>query len=80
MVLKEKLKSTKISKTDTVASYLTGISQVPDELMAIGEVVKDYELVRTTLNGFSKTWALFLKGVVAREHLPNWQRLWDEFS
>lgn len=31
MVLKEKLRSTKISKLDTVASYLTRISQVHDE-------------------------------------------------
>jgi hypothetical protein len=32
MVLREKLRSTKMSKTDTVASYLTRISQVRDEL------------------------------------------------
>jgi hypothetical protein len=46
----------------------------------VGEEVKDDELVRTTLNGFSEKWAPFVKGVVAREKLPDWQRLWDDFS
>jgi hypothetical protein len=32
MVLREKLRSTKMSKIDTVTSYLTRISQVRDEL------------------------------------------------
>jgi hypothetical protein len=55
IVLREKLKSTKISKTDTVASYLTRISQVHDELTTVGEVIKDDELVRTTLCGFQRS-------------------------
>jgi hypothetical protein len=65
MVLREKLRSTKMSKTDTVASYLTRISQVRDELTTVREEVKDDEVARTTLNGFSEKWALFMKGVVA---------------
>jgi hypothetical protein len=39
----------------------------------------DSELVRTTLNGVSKQWVVFLEGIVAREKLPNWERLWDDF-
>ena len=39
----------------------------------------DEELVRIALNGFSKPWDTFVKGVVAREKLPDWQRLWDDF-
>jgi hypothetical protein len=31
------------------------------------------------LNGFSKSWDVFVRGVVAREKLPDWQRLWDDF-
>ena len=60
-----------MSNTDTMTSYLTKISQVCDELAAIGEIVPNLELVRTTLNGFSEQWASFVKGVVAREHIPN---------
>ena len=39
----------------------------------------DSELVRTTLKGFTKEWTPFIKGVVAREKLPDWSRLWDDF-
>jgi len=80
MVLREKLNGTKMSKTDTVTSYLIKISQVHDELSVVGEEVKDDELLRTTLNGFSKKWDLFVKGVVVREKLPDCHRLLDDFS
>ena len=39
MVLREKLKSIKMAKGEVVISYLTRISQVRDELAAVGEVV-----------------------------------------
>lgn len=52
-----------------MASCLTKISQICDELGAVGEKVKDEELVRRTLNGFSEKWAPFVKGVVAHENL-----------
>ena len=54
MVLREKLRSIKMTKTDTVASYLTKITQVRDELGVVGETISDNELVRTTLNGMAK--------------------------
>jgi hypothetical protein len=79
MVLREKLRDTKMTRSDTVTSYLTKITQVRDQLAVVGEVVTDEELVRTTLNGFSKPWAPFIKGIVARETLPKFDRLWDDF-
>jgi hypothetical protein len=30
------------------------------------------------LRGFSKEWDPFIAGVVAREKLPDWDRLWDD--
>ena len=39
MVLREKLKNIKIVKGEVVISYLTRVSQVRDELAAVGEVV-----------------------------------------
>jgi hypothetical protein len=38
MMLREKLRSTKMAKGDTVASYLTKFTQIRDELAAVGEV------------------------------------------
>jgi hypothetical protein len=52
---------------------------VRDELGAVGEAIADSDLVRTTLNGVSKQWVVFVEGIVAREKLPGWERLWDDF-
>jgi hypothetical protein len=32
------------------------------------------------LKGFTKEWEVFVKCVVGREHLPDWSRLWDDFT
>ena len=79
MVLREKLRNIKMTKTEKVSSYLTRITQVCDELGAVGEVISDGELVRAALNGFSEMWNTFVKGVVSKENRPNWERLWDDF-
>jgi hypothetical protein len=79
MVLQEKLRSTKMLKTETITSYLSRFTQIRDELGAVGEIVDSSELVRTALNGFTKPWESFVHGIVAREHMPSWERLWDDF-
>ena len=79
MVLREKLKSIKMAKVEGVITYLTRVSQVRDELATVGEVVPSSELVQTTLNGVAKPWAIFVEAIVARENLPTWDRIWDDF-
>ena len=41
MVLREKLKSTRMNKGENMVSYLTRITEVRDELGAMGERVLD---------------------------------------
>ena len=79
MVLREKLKSIRMNKGENMAIYLTRITRVHDEHGAIGEVIQSAELVNTTLNGVVKPWAVFVESVVACEHIPSWDRLWDDF-
>ena len=79
MVLREKLKSIKMAKVEGVIPYLTRISQVRDELTLVGEVFPGSELVWTALNGVAKPWDFFVEAIVARENLPSWDRLWDDF-
>jgi hypothetical protein len=52
MLLKEKLKSMKIAKGESMVSYLTKFTQIRDELATVEEALD--ELVRTALNGFTK--------------------------
>ena len=51
MVLREKLKNIKMVKGEACMAYLTRISQVRDELAAVGVTIDAPKLVRTALKG-----------------------------
>ena len=80
MVLREKLKSVLMDKGEGMASYLTKIIQVRDELAAVGEVIGSPEMVRTTLNGVSQQWTVFVQTIIGRENIPTWDQLWDDLT
>lgn len=50
----KKLKNTKMTESNTMASYLTRIVQVQDEHWVVRVIVPDEDLVRTALSKFSK--------------------------
>ena len=77
--IQERMHNTKMAKGEGVVPYLTRLTQIRDELGVVASKNEDEELVRRALNGFFKPWGTFVKGVVAWEKLPNWQRLWDDF-
>ena len=60
MALKDELHSVKMVKDENVASFMTHVAQVKDELAVVGEIVLDSELVRIALKGFTKNWNVFL--------------------
>jgi 2-phosphoglycerate kinase len=60
MLLREKLRSTKMAKGESVVTYLTKFTQIRDELATVRETVDETELVRTALNGFTKQWDVFV--------------------
>ena len=72
------MKAIRMKGSESVVTYLSRFTDVRDELAAIGETVAETELVRTVLHGFSKSWEVFVEGIVAREHLPDWNRLWSD--
>jgi hypothetical protein len=79
MVLHDRLRGILMLKSESVTSFLGLYSQIRDELGAIGEVVEPNSMVRTTLNNFTKPWGPFIHGIVAREVMPTWERMWDDF-
>jgi hypothetical protein len=79
MVLRDRLWNTKMSKIDSMTNYLTRITQVCDQLGAVGVTMTDVELVRVALNGFTKPWTSFIQGICSREKLPDFRRLWDDY-
>ena len=69
--MKEELRSTKMSRLDTLAYNLTKITQRHDKLAVVGGTLGDLELVRIALKGFTKPWSPFVKGIIAQESIPN---------
>ena len=43
-----------------VATFFSKISQIRDQLMAIGDKVEDDDLVQTVFDGLPTTWETFL--------------------
>jgi hypothetical protein len=41
--------------------------------------VEPNSMVRTALNIFTKPWGPFVRGIVSREVMPTWERMWDDF-
>jgi hypothetical protein len=66
-------------KDESVTSFLSRYTHIRDDLGAIGEVVNPNSMVRTYLNRFTKPWSPFIHGIVSREVMPTWERMWDDF-
>lgn len=54
MMLKDKLRTIRKTKSDTVVSYLSKFTQVRDELAGMGETTPDTELMCSALMGFTE--------------------------
>jgi hypothetical protein len=80
MVLHDRLRSIRMLEDESVTSFLARFTQIRDELGAVGEVIVPNSLVRQALHSFTKPWAPFIQGIVAREALPTWERMWDDFA
>jgi hypothetical protein len=80
MVLHDRLRSIRMLKDESVSSFLTRFTQIRDELGAVDEVIIPNSLVRQALHSFTKPWGPFIQGIVAREALPTWERMWDDFA
>jgi hypothetical protein len=79
MVLHDRLRGIRMLKDESVTSFLGRFTQIRDELGAVDEVVEPNSLVRKALNSVTKIWGPFVHGIVSRETLPTWERMWDDF-
>jgi hypothetical protein len=78
LTLKGQLQSTNMTKDDTVATFFMKISEIKDQLGAIGEIMSDRELILSTLNNIPKHWKTFLKSISGREKFQNFDHLWTD--
>jgi hypothetical protein len=78
LTLRNQLRNMKMENSESVTSYLMRVSQIRDQLAAIGDVISDKELVTTTPNEFPTFWIPFVQGVCARSKLPKFDKLWAD--
>jgi hypothetical protein len=78
LTLRHQLRNVTMNKSETMVNYFMKISQIKDQLAAIGDPVEDVELVTTTLNGFPPSWDPFVQGICARRRLPKFDKLWSD--
>ena len=55
MTLRTQLKGVKMQMSENIQSYFTRLSQIKEQLEAIGDNVEEVEVVMTTLNGFPRS-------------------------
>jgi hypothetical protein len=60
LTLKNQLQHIKMKKDDIVATFFMKISEIKDQLGAIGETISDRELVLTTINALPRHWEPFI--------------------
>jgi hypothetical protein len=78
LTLSHQLRNVTMNKLKTAVNYFMKISQIKDQLAAIGDPVEDVELVTTTLNGFPPSWDPFVQGICARRRFPKFDKLWSK--
>ena len=76
MSLKNDLHDMKMNNDDDITSYFVRISQLRDQLQAIGETISEKELVNKVLNGLPNMWDAFAASMNTRKEYPTFEELW----
>ena len=69
MTLRTQLKNVKMQDSESIQSYFTRVSQIREQIEAIGDSVEEAELVMTTMNGLPRPWDPFIKESALEERL-----------
>ena len=70
MNLRAQLKSTKMSKGESIHEYFTRVSHIKEQLEAIEDKIDEVELVMTSLNGITRPWDSFIPYNLCKEGKP----------
>jgi hypothetical protein len=67
MNLRTQLKNTKMQKGEMIQEYFSRISEIKEQLKAIGDTIDENEFVITALNGLAIPWDAFIQSVYGRK-------------
>jgi hypothetical protein len=76
MSLKNELCDMKMNNDNNITSYFVRISQLRDQLQAIGETISEKELVNIVLNGLPKMWDAISASMNTRKEYPTFEEIW----
>jgi hypothetical protein len=54
------------------------VSQIKEQLEAIGDSIEEVEITMTTLNGLPNSWESFIQGISSRRKLTKFSKLWED--
>ena len=65
-------------KVKGIDLFFTKIQDIQDELAAIGEALQTTELVHLALINVFEEWEIFVQGILVRDILSRWDRMWSD--
>jgi hypothetical protein len=80
LTLKHQLQNLKMTKDDTIVTFFMKISEIRDQLGAIGEIITDRELVMITLIALPSHWEPFIQSISGSTDLPQFDHLWADYT
>ena len=78
MNLRAQLKSTKMSHGESIQDYFIRVSQIKEQLEAIGDKLDEYEMVMTALNGLTRPWESFIQMMCAKKESMMFEVVWED--
>ena len=78
IALKDQLRQCKFKRDDSISTFFVKLSQIRDQLAAIGETIPDREIVLTAMAGLPSDWAPYVKGACACGKFPSFDEFWAE--
>ena len=75
LFFKNQLKNLKKDKDESVQSYFLKLTEIKNNLLAIGETIADQEMVLTALGGLSFEWHVFNTTILNNNVIPDFDEL-----
>jgi len=65
-----------MQKGERIDHFLARLKEIRDQLTSIGAMPNQKLMVRTTLTTVFEEWETFIKSILGRANLPDWEELW----
>ena len=75
LFFKNQLKNLKKGSDESVQSYFLKLTEIKNNLLAIGETIVDREMVLTALGGLSSEWHVFNTTILNNNVIPDFDKV-----